>query len=448
MKFTALAYGVLISHTILLTISSGFSAENTGTKLEKTSTLNERGRASFPLNLARTNLGAGIVSSREPATGDAPSGVDEKDIVMTAQNLISSDESLSYPLEKGKTSFIITLPFIAANREFSFINDNGSAGKVTISVARSAQDFNSTKWKKISEATILSHNSYVSVTFPMVEFTTMKVDFDITKPGRINAFGVFGETKKVGFTERPELLQKLQPIHDCCEYDYATLNNNQAYVSHISSYATPENYKRANVMLDDNASTSYDFAKNDPTPATIINLGQSQSIRRISSVYAAEEGILEFYALDKLPDGNMPSADSAAKEPQLLILPSDFFHVNRPIYTSETRPYSRKSSTTFELRPAKYVMLRWLPKKNATASLAPRDPAELFASTSRFFTLPSLLGQITPAAADTFRIFEVNVFGNTTRKRYAIDRGRERALAATTRPQVLIPINPLPLVSP
>src|SRR5918997_898987 len=85
-------------------------------------------------NLARMNVGAQIECitpdgrQTEVATAsDANKG---------AAALIMDDDTLSCPLEEGKTTFVIKLPTTALLDRFTFINENAAAaGELKISVS-------------------------------------------------------------------------------------------------------------------------------------------------------------------------------------------------------------------------------------------------------------------------------------------------------------------------
>ena len=59
--------------------------------------------------------------------------------------------------------------------------------------------------------------------------------------------------------------------------------------------------RQANKMIDDQTSTTYNFAAEDGSPTTVIDLGKSVSVRRLSAVYAPRAGKMEFYVLQSLP---------------------------------------------------------------------------------------------------------------------------------------------------
>ena len=63
-------------------------------------------------------------------------------------------------------------------------------------------------------------------------------------------------------------------------------------------------------MIDDQASTAYEFAAADPAPTALIDLGRERSVGRISAIFAEQPGAIEFYVLKDLPnDGENEGSD-------------------------------------------------------------------------------------------------------------------------------------------
>src|SRR5689334_21887454 len=69
--------------------------------------------------------------------------------------------------------------------------------------------------------------------------------------------------------------------------------------------------KQANRMIDGQAATTYSFSAEDRSPVAIIDLGKATTISRISAIYAAKEGMIDFYVLQNLPGVSAKSAPKA-----------------------------------------------------------------------------------------------------------------------------------------
>jgi hypothetical protein len=449
-----------LAKLLLLTVILSGSAfavpvSGDGLELQKTPTLTTRQRENFPVNLARANLGAEIKSSRPGAIVDSVFGtIRGEEANQSEFGLISSDSSISYPLPVGETAFVITLPFLSANNLFTFGNDNGGQGKVSVFMAPSTQDFSSPKWKKACEPVSFTSNGPIKVSFPMIEGLAVKVEFQMTKAGRINGFGIFGETKNSGLVEKPKQVKELQPITQIVNYNYADITTSPATVSHVSSYGPSYDLAKAYNMIDDNTGSYYDFSPTDVSPTVVVDLGFTESIRRITANYETGPGVVEFYVMNKLPDGNERGVDAKTGIPQILVLPADFFERYKPFRVVETSTEKRKASTTFDLTPMRYIMLRWVADKSAVAQnlTLPSNPDYFLASLHSSSLLPFLLAQATPPSAPGVRVMEINAFGNTVKRRYGLDRSRERALDNSINPPNNIPkdppLFPTPVVSP
>ncbi|NJK92447.1 MAG: hypothetical protein HC904_11805 [Blastochloris sp.] len=441
----------LISLTAL-TFVSGLRAQlvNPSHELKKTPFLSLRMREEFPVNLAQANLGAEITSTRKTDLVESVLGTLEgEDGNKSEFGLISADSSISYPLPVGDTSFIVRLPFLSANDQFTFMATNGGEGTVTVSMASSPLDFGDAKWRQVAKPHPFSGSGSVQVKFPMTEGLVVKIDFKMSKAGRIAGFGIFGETRNTGLVEKPQQVKETQPISQIVNYDYADMATNISNVSHVSSKGKEKDLAQANNMIDGNINSYYEFDPADPTPIAVVDLGFTESIRRITANYESAPGKIEFYVLNKLPNTN-EEVQNDGQGPQLLILPPDFFEKNKPFRVTDADPDKRRSSTTFDLTPMRYIMLRYVPegyRPGAAALNLSQDPSTYLAA-SPGSLLPLFLAQTLSSPLPAFRIIEVNAFGNTVRRRYALDRSRERRLSEATNPETNIPKDPPTLPPP
>jgi hypothetical protein len=67
-------------------------------------------------------------------------------------------------------------------------------------------------------------------------------------------------------------------------------------------YASSGDLQQISNLIDDQASTTYEFSATDPAPAALIDLGHERSLSRISAIFAAQPGAMEFYVLKTLPN--------------------------------------------------------------------------------------------------------------------------------------------------
>ena len=66
-------------------------------------------------------------------------------------------------------------------------------------------------------------------------------------------------------------------------------------------YASSGDLKQVNKMIDDQPGTAYQFAAGDSEPTVVIDLGRERTLSRISAIYAAQPGSVDFYVLNRLP---------------------------------------------------------------------------------------------------------------------------------------------------
>jgi hypothetical protein len=138
-------------------------------------------------------------------------------------------------------------------------------------------------------------------------------------------------------------------------------------------YVSSGDVNRVNAMIDDQPATAYQFAPNDAAPTAVIDLGAQRSLSRLSALYAAQPGSVEFYVLNQLPAA--VSEDANATEPKMqqisnvgqsAELPSSLKiseqgfaglkSVGSVVSTGEGR-----ASVNFAEVTGRYVMLKWHP---------------------------------------------------------------------------------------
>ena len=81
---------------------------------------------------------------------------------------------------------------------------------------------------------------------------------------------------------------------------------NKARALYVSS---GNDLKLANSMIDDQVATSFGFAAEDKSPTAVIDLGKVCTVRRLSAIYSARPGSIDFYVMQSLPgDATIPPA--------------------------------------------------------------------------------------------------------------------------------------------
>lgn len=116
----------------------------------------------------------------------------------------------------------------------------------------------------------------------------------------------------------------------------------------------------ANNMIDDQAATSFGFSAQDNAPIAVIDLGKVSTVRRLSAVYSARAGAVDFYLLQTLPgvDGGNNSLKFDDKTLAKL----------KPVGSTIDDGTQGRASVDFPATTGRYVMLRWSPASHADTS--------------------------------------------------------------------------------
>jgi len=102
--------------------------------------------------------------------------------------LLSADETLSCPLQEGRTTFVIKLPTTSLRDRFTFVNENAAAaGELKISVSNDQLPATSPKWVEVDGNISFSRKRLFNVSMVGVDARYMKLSFDVTKGVRIAA---------------------------------------------------------------------------------------------------------------------------------------------------------------------------------------------------------------------------------------------------------------------
>ncbi|MFN2476085.1 MAG: hypothetical protein ABR526_07075 [Chthoniobacterales bacterium] len=124
-----------------------------------------------------------------------------------------------------------------------------------------------------------------------------------------------------------------------------------------------DNLQQAGNMIDDKVATTYDFASEDGSPTTIIDLGKTSSVRRLSAAYAPRAGSMQFYVMDSLPAGaeNMPQSVNLSEETVATL---------KPVATATDDGTMGRAAAEFPGTTGRYVMVRWTPAAQANTSFS------------------------------------------------------------------------------
>lgn len=308
-------------------------------------------------NLARMNCGATIdlVGASERASVSAAT---QKDSSATA--LIMDDDTLSYPLEEGDTTFILTFPKASLLDRFTFVNENAAAeGDLQISVSNYRLPAQSSKWVQVSDSTPFTGTRLFNLPLLGVEARYVKLSFHVGKGGRIAALGLYGGQSLQKYAARQNGAIRIsnttatRRLEDMLNFNFANLYA-RARIVFVSSGAR----ELAKRMIDDDVITSFQFASGDPYPTVIVELGDEERLHRVSAVYKMQAGKLDVFVLKEL--GANPGDLSNAT----------------PIASVTDASAGGKAAVNFDPQGARYVALRWTPAPGSQQNF---DVAELSA---------------------------------------------------------------------
>lgn len=326
--------------------------------LQKVPPLTVEQAPAYPENLARHALGAKV---------EAAAAVANLQVASASGNaaeaaLLSGDPTAGYTLPSGVTTLLVSLPKIENIETISFLN-TAAKGDVTIATASAKLPTDSPQWHVVSKEEIAGNPMKVKVGPSDAKY--VKLTFNITESGRIAAFGVYSSPAVSDFTmpRARQLAASDQPL------SFAMINYNlsnvhtKARALYVSSGAE---MKRANSMIDDQPSTSYNFASGDGTPTTVIDLGQTRTLSRVSAIYAANKGSMDVYVLPSVPGAAEEAA--AAALPNTLKISDKTIAAMKPVASVTDDGSQGRASVDFPATTGRYVMVRWNPAMEQDAA--------------------------------------------------------------------------------
>ena len=299
-------------------------------------------------NLARMNCGATIaLVGADGRVVAAPSTTDRNSSVTA---LILDDDTLSYPLQEGETTFILTFPRASLLDRFTFVNENAAAeGEMKISVSNYRVSADSPKWAEVRGSTPFTGKRLVNLSLLGVEARYVKLSFRVAKAGRIAALGLYGGQSLQKFGARQNGVVRIRNVaatrrlEDMLNFNFANLYA-RAQIVFVSSGAE----EFAQRMIDDDAITSFQFAPSDPHPTVIVELAERERLHRISALYKMEAGRLDVFLLEEL--GTNPGDLSGLT----------------PIASVTDATGGGKAAVDFDPHGARYVALRWTPAEKSS----------------------------------------------------------------------------------
>jgi hypothetical protein len=329
--------------------------------LEKVPALTVEQAPAYPENVARYHFGAQVEAApRSYPIANLQLSSKSQDTNRAEAALLCDDPTVGYALPGGSSTLLISLSKIENVDNLSFLN-NGAKGNLTIATSSPKLPADSPQWHKLAEQGLTS--DIVKAKIGPSEAKYIRLTFDVTEPGRIAGLGVYSTPSLSALT-----MPRSRNVNiDEKSGSVALISNNvtdmhtKARALYVSS---GDDLKQANNMIDNQAGTSYSFAPTDPSPAAIIDLGKTMSLRRISAIYSPRQGSIDFFVLQSLPG-------SEAAESNTIRLDDSALANLKPV-GSIVDVGTGRASIDFPEKTGRYIMLKWNPasQQNTSFSIA------------------------------------------------------------------------------
>ncbi len=338
--------------------------------LQKAPPLTAAQALAYPENLARYHFGAEVKTILQHNTAAkvelSSSGGDRN---TSEAALLCDDPTTGYELPAGKSSVLVSLANIENIESLSLLND-GAKGGLTIALSNADVPASSPEWRNV-EIREMTDGPVTAKVGPG-EAKYVRLTFDITAPGRIAAFGVYATPAVSDFTmPRP---RKVSFENESASFAQINYNFTDLHVRARALYASSGDLEQANKMIDDQPGSVYRFAPDDTAPTAVIDLGRERVLSRISAIYAAQPGSVDFYVLSNLPvdkPANTGATDGSAMQQianvtqtaDLLgsIKLSEAAFSRLKAVGSVVSTSKGRASVDFPATTGRYVMLKWHP---------------------------------------------------------------------------------------
>jgi hypothetical protein len=297
-------------------------------------------------NLARLNCGATI--DLVGADGRIVTATNKDS---SANALLLDDNTLSYALPEGDTTFLLSFPRTSPLDRFTFVNENSSAaGEMKIAVSNYRLPARSPKWNEVNSGTSFTGKRLCDLSLLGTEARFVRLSFHVTKGGSIAGLGLYGGQSLQKFAARQRGVVRVtnsaaaHRMQDMLNFNFLNL-----YAGARIVFVSSGTEQQAIRMIDDNIVTAFQFASADPSPTVVVELAERQRLHRVSAVYKMEKGRLDVFALENLKAN---PGDLAGET---------------PIASVTDTTGGGKAAVDFGTHGARFVALRWTPADASAA---------------------------------------------------------------------------------
>ena len=368
----------------VLILLAGYLPSATGQSLElhQIPQVSEEYLVALPKNLARWHMDVSItyIDEKGQEAQISINSSEGSDVGI----LLSDDETLAYNFNQGSHTLIINLvnPY-PINRVF--LMSYSALGKVDISVSDTFLPLDSQRWTEVGENISIAPKQRTNYTFPIILAQFVQLKFEIEKSGEIASLGLFGEPNisQTKFQRREMAAQEsvneveaeldISATTETVSYDYASL-----YSGTEIAYLNSGSLTDANLMIDDDSLTYYEFSPEDEQSILVLDLKQNATVNKLSLLYESGPGTLQFYFLPNLDDvlDNSPEPKESQNKPagnlNIVRLPERFFGNHEPVAVQQVEPGEERVRMNFNNLGGRYLLIRWLPVRPAQASSSNR----------------------------------------------------------------------------
>lgn len=338
--------------------------------LQKAPPLTIEQAPAYPENLARYHFGAEVKAiPQSNSAAKLQLSLNGQDRNTSEAALLCDDPTTGYQLPAGRSTILVSLANIENIQSISLLND-GAQGDITIATSNANVPANSPEWHSVANCA-MSPGAVTAKVGP-AEAKYVKLTFNVTQAGRIATFGVYATPALSDFTmPRPRKVSFENASASFALINYSFTN---IHAKARALYVSSGDAKAVNNMIDDQPATAYQFAPGDTAPTAVIDLGRERTLSRISAVYSAQPGSVDFYVLNSLPAGEtnetagsdqssvqkISNVGQTADLPASLKISEKEFSGLKAVGSVVTAGEGH-ASVDFPATTGRYVMLKWHP---------------------------------------------------------------------------------------
>ncbi len=322
----------------------------------------------YRLNLATQAMRARII----PVDADGNPVIVDSETLQNEMDLgrLGPEAQHGWQINPGRTRFIVELAdFFNIDRIF-FLST--ATGAVSVAAADVLQPLHASAWQSVTQGSV-SPKTPFREDFPSTSARYLAFTFDMDSGGEISGLGASGEDSLAQVTtsfggDPDAMLAALENARVVTPFDFAKLYSG-ASITHISS----GNWQTANDMLDDDNTTSHDFAPAAQT-LLVVDVGLVYRFKLFSMIFEPGGGELEVYSFNMLPAEILAGEQigaSGTDSPKSIDLPDNFFADRRPALSLSVEADQTRTRADLMNSEARYFLVRWQPQGIGNPSYPP-----------------------------------------------------------------------------